>query len=71
MLLLNSCKSCPTKGKVETNNIPAFPSPIINEQIIVEFITVDEQVKFVQLPYWYWLEIVEYAADVEAFAQSF
>ena len=73
MLVLSSCKSYQKEESKEINNfIPAFPSPMLDDVPIVEFERNDKQeVEFVKMPYWYWLEIVSYASEVEAFAQSF
>lgn len=65
-LLLNSCISRPKAENKEISDLiyfPTFPSPTDeNGNTIPQY---DEENQIVKLPYWYWLQIVDYVTDTE------
>ena len=66
MLVLNSCityqKEVPKNNRVY---IPDFPDPIQNGISVVEFeINENKEVITAKIPYWYWIEIVDFAAEI-------
>ena len=71
MLALNSCITSAEKAKSETQNkvyIPSFPDPVDKDgNYIVEF---NEDYTKVEMPFWYWMQITNYAIEVENAAQS-
>lgn len=66
MPVLNSCKSKPKAEEKEISDylyFPSFPSPIDeNGNSIPSY---DQERQIVELPYWYWLLIVDYAVETE------
>lgn len=68
--MLNSCKTSPKKDKNATKidvYIPSFPEPIDkNGDFIVK---TNENFTEITIPFWYWLQITQYAIDVENAAQ--
>ena len=71
MLLFSSCTSNQKRenGEIITKlYIPSFPDPVASDgSYIVE---PNEDYTAVTLPYWYWIQICQYALDVENVAQS-
>ena len=69
LLLMTSCESSPEILTTDTAagiTFPAFPSPYI-DGVSVVIPTADYAA--VSMPMWYWLNIVDYAADVDTAVQ--
>ena len=67
MLVLSSCITSPKEVQKNNNRvyIPDFPDPIQNGISVVEFeINENKEVITAKIPYWYWVEIVDFAAEI-------
>ena len=71
MLVLNSCITSAQKAKQETTlnaiYIPSFPDPLDKDGNNI--VTFSDDYTQVIMPYWYWLQITNYAVNVENAAQ--
>lgn len=80
MLVLTSCATKQKQDKNETPQIlivnidgvyfPSFPYP--EEEVIIPLdkegnivLNDDSQIEYIKMPYWYWLEIIEYVVYTE------
>lgn len=78
MLVLNCCKSNQVRVRTETaKNIyfPEFPLAPDHTLLPLDFYgkrvkDIDTEIVYIQMPYWYWKEIVKYATEIEEAVQA-